>query len=362
MHRGSILTCGRRKSAGIALLSGFAVACVLASPVAAQDSNKDKVADFYKGKTITLYVGSTSGGGYDLYGRLIARHIGNFIPGHPSVIVQNMPGAGSITLTQYLYNVGPKDGTAFGAVFPGAIMEPLLNDAVHVKYQPQKLNYIGSANSEGYVCIVRNDAPLKTFADAFTKQITLGASGGGGSTADFPTMLNNVLGTKFKVVRGYPGSSQISLAIENGEVQGTCGVGWSTVTTGHPNWLRDKIVRVLAEENLEANPNIAKLGAPLTISFAKTDEQRKIMELIYAQPEIGRPFVAGPAVPVDRIAALRKAFAQTVKDKDFLADAAKINLEINNPLTGEALQKLVEKTYATPPDIITKAKQALIAK
>ena len=176
MRNSSIRSAGRRSGAGFALLAGFAAVCVLASPVAAQD----KVADFYKGKTITLYVGSTSGGGYDLYGRLIARHIGRYIPGHPSLVVQNMPGAGSITLTQFLYNAGPKDGTAFGAIFPGAIMQPLLQDNVHVKYEPAKLNYIGSANSDSYVCIVRNDAPIKNFSEAFTKQkITLGASGGG---------------------------------------------------------------------------------------------------------------------------------------------------------------------------------------
>lgn len=358
MRNSSIGICGRRERTGFALLSGFAAACVLASPVAAQD----KVADFYKGKTITLYVGSTSGGGYDLYGRLIARHIGRYIPGHPSLVVQNMPGAGSITLTQFLYNAGPKDGTAFGAIFPGAIMQPLLQDNVHVKYEPAKLNYIGSANSDSYVCIVRNDAPIKNFSEAFTKQITLGASGGGGSTVDFPTLLNNVLGTKFKVVRGYPGSSQISLAIENGEVQGTCGVGWSTVTTAHANWLRDKVVRVLAQENLKANPAIAKLGAPLTISFAKTDEQRQIMELIYAQPTFGRPYVAGPDVPADRIAALRKAFSDVTKDKEFLADAAKIKLDIDDPLSGDDLQALIAKLYATPPAIVAKTKAALIPK
>jgi tripartite-type tricarboxylate transporter receptor subunit TctC len=345
--------CMRRQMAG-ALLA----ACLAPTAVPAQDT----VAQFYAGKQISLIVGSTPGGGYDLYGRLVARVLGKYIPGNPSVLPANKPGAGSIVLTQYIYSTGPKDGTAIGAIFPGAIVEPLLGDTTDVKYDSTKLNYIGSANSDAYVCIIRSDAPVKSFSDAFSKEVVLGASGGGGSTVDFPTMLNNVLGTKFRIVRGYPGSNEISLAIENKEVQGTCGVGWSTITTGRPHWLKDGFARVIAQENLTAHPDIAKMGVPLTISFAKTAEQRQIMDLIYAQPTFGRPYIVAPEVPPDRVAALRKAFAAAMRDPELLAEAGKIHLDVVDPMSGADLQALVARLFATPPDIVAKTKQALVVK
>jgi tripartite-type tricarboxylate transporter receptor subunit TctC len=343
----------RRQIAGCLL-----AACLLSTAGLAQDS----VAQFYSDKRITLTIGSTPGGGYDLYGRLIARVIGKYIPGNPSVVPTNRAGAGSIVLAQYIYATGPKDGTAIGAIFPGAITEPLLGDQTSIKYDSTKFNYLGSANSDAYVCIVRADAPVKSFSDAFSKEVVLGASGGGGSTVDFPTMLNNVLGTKFRIVRGYPGSNEISMAVENGEVQGTCGVGWSTITTGKPHWLKDGFIRVIAQENLTAHPDIAKMGVPLTISFAKTPEQRQIMDLIYAQPTFGRPYVVAPEVPQERVDALRKAFAAAMRDPELLADASKMHLDVVDPMSGTDLQAMVARLFATPPGIVEKTKQALVAK
>ena len=323
---------------------------------------QDAVASFYRGKTLNLIVGSSAGGGYDLYGRLIARFIGRYIPGNPLVVVSNMPGAGGIVLTQYVANAGPKDGTVLGAIFPGAIMEPLLGDKSKVKYDVTRLNYIGSANSDGYVCVVRADAPAKTYADVFEKELILGASSGGGSTVDFPSMMVNLLGARFRLVTGYPGSNEIALAMEKGEVQGTCGVGWSTITTGRPQWIRDGFARVLAQENLKAMPDIASLGAPLTMTFARTEEQRRIMELIYAQPTFGRPYVVAPEVPADRVEALRKAFAAVMADSDLLAEAKRMNLDVVDPMSGGELQALVTRLLATPDDIVEKTKAAIKAR
>ena len=334
-----------------------AAASVLLVPAGALA--QDGVASFYKGRTVNLIVGSSAGGGYDLYGRLIARFISRYIPGNPTVVVSNMPGAGGIVLTQFIANVGPKDGTSIGAIFPGAIMEPLLGDRSKVKYDVTTLNYIGSANSDGYVCVVRADASVKRYADVFEHEVILGASSGGGSTVDFPTMMVNLLGAKFRLVTGYPGSNEISLAMEKGEVQGTCGVGWSTITTGRPQWIRDGFARVLAQENLKAMPDIAALGAPLTMSFARTDEQRRIMELVYAQPTFGRPYVVAPEVPADRVAALRAAFASVMADADLLAEAKRMNLDVVDPMAGADLQALVTRLLATPEDIVEKTKAAI---
>jgi tripartite-type tricarboxylate transporter receptor subunit TctC len=270
-----------------------------------------------------------------------------------------MPGAGSIVLTQFIANVGPKDGTTMGAIFPGAIMEPLLGDKSKVKYDVTSLNYIGSANSDGYVCIARADAPVKKYADVFDKELILGASSGGGSTVDFPMMMVSLLGARFKMVTGYPGSNEIALAIEKGEVQGTCGVGWSTITTGRPQWLRDGFIRVLAQENLKAMPEIAALGAPLTMSFARTDEQRQIMELVYAQPTFGRPYVVAPDVPAERVEALRKAFAETMADPELLAEAKRIHLDVNDPMNGRDLQALIRRLLSTPAAVVEKTKAAI---
>jgi tripartite-type tricarboxylate transporter receptor subunit TctC len=344
------------------VLRHFQKICALLIGVAAMPSvaaAQESVAAFYRNRTINLIVGSSAGGGYDLYGRLVARYIGRHIPGNPAVVVSNMPGAGSIVLTQFIANVGPKDGTTIGAIFPGAIMEPLLGDKGKVKYDVTRLNYLGSANSDGYVCVARADAPVKRYADVFDTEIILGASSGGGSTVDFPTMMINLLGAKFRLVTGYPGSNEIALAIEKGEVQGTCGVGWSTITTGRPQWIRDGFARVLAQENLKAMPDIAALGAPLTLTFAKTDEQRQIMELVYAQPTFGRPYVVAPDVPSERVEALRAAFAATMADPELLAEAKRIHLDVVEPMPGAELQTLVQRLLSTPPDIVEKTKAAI---
>ena len=337
-------------------LAGLASIAALA-PAQAQDA----VASFYKGRTVTIVVGSSPGGGYDLYGRLIARFMGRHIPGNPTVVVQNMPGAASNVAAAHIYNVAPKDGTAIGAIFMGAVVDPLFGDVKRATHDTSKFNYIGNANSDAYVCLVRTDAPVKTMADVFEHEIIMGASAEGASTRDFPTLLKNILGAKFKVVAGYPGTREINLALEKGEVQGGCGETWSSVAATYPAWFRDKLVKPLVQESNVGYPELDKMGVPLTKDFAKTPEQRQILELVYTQTTFGRPYVVAPGVPPERVEALRKAFMETMNDPDLVAEAKRINVDIG-AISGEELQKLIAKVYATPSDIVEKAKAAMVFK
>jgi tripartite-type tricarboxylate transporter receptor subunit TctC len=337
-----------------------AVAAVLAMTASYAAHAQDAVAQFYKGKQLKLYIASTPGGGYDSYGRLVGQYIGKYIPGSPSIVPVNMPGAGGNRLAAYLYSVAPKDGTEFGIIFPGAVLDPLIGTQ-KVEDDPSKLTYIGSANVETFLCILRADAPIKRYEDVFTTPVTLAASAAGGSTVDMPALENNLLGAKWKVVRGYPGSREISLAVEQGEAQGDCGVGVSSIEVEHPDWQTSGQYKVIAQESNRGHPLLDSLHIPLTYSFAKTDEDRAVMELAYSQEVFGRPFVAPPSVPQARIDALRKAFMDALKDKDLLADAKKQRLDIE-PLSGEDVQKLVAKVYAMPANVVARAKDALVYK
>ena len=345
----------------ILLLAAAIFACGHILPAAAQDAAEDAVAKFYHGKTITLDVGSSAGGGYDTYARLMARFFGRHMPGNPTIVPQNMPGAGSNLMSAYVANVAPKDGTVIGANFAGAILEPLIGAHPPGTYDPSKLNYIGSANNDVFLCFARVDAPVQKFSDLFTKQLIVGASADGGSTRDFPVLLNNVLGTKFKIVNGYPGTREIGLAIDKGEVQGQCGTGWSSLITSHADWVRDHKINILAQEETNGYPELNKQGVPRTVDFAKTPEQRQILELVYSQEVFARPYMVAAEVPKERVEALRKAFMDTWKDPDLLAEAKKIDLDVA-PISGADVQALINKAYATPPDVIAKAKDALVPK
>jgi tripartite-type tricarboxylate transporter receptor subunit TctC len=330
-------------------------------PLAAQDASQDAVAKFYHGKTITIDVGSSAGGGYDTYARLMARFLGRHMPGNPTILPQNMPGAGSNLMSAYVANVAPKDGTIIGANFAGAVLEPLIGEHPTGTYDPSKLNYIGSANNDVFLCFARTDAAVKKFSDLFTNELIVGASADGGSTRDFPVLLNNVLGTKFKIVNGYPGTREIGLAIDKGEVQGQCGTGWSSLITSHADWVRDHKINILAQEETNGYPDLNKQGVPRTVDFAKTSEQREILELVYSQEVFARPFMVAAEVPKERVEALRKAFMETWADPDLLAEAKKINLDVA-AISGADVQALIRKAYATPPDVIAKAKDALVPK
>jgi len=335
----------------------FAVLSAIASGAARA---QEQVEAFYRGRSISLYIGSSAGGGYDTYARLLARHFGKYIPGNPTIVPQNMPGAGSNKLAGFIYSVAPKDGTAIGAIFPGAVLAPLLGDAP-LQHDPSKLIYIGSANSDIYTCVVRSETPIRTFADVFTREVIVGATSDGGTSRDMPSLSNNVLGAKFRIVAGYAGTKEISLALERGEVDGLCGFGWTSINASYPHWLTRGIVRILVQENSKGHPELNRMGVPLAVSFARTEEDRQVMELIYSQAIFGRPFVLPPAVPQERVAALRKAFMSAFADAELVAEAQRIKLDVD-PLSGEEVQTLVSNAFALPPRIIERAKQALIYK
>jgi tripartite-type tricarboxylate transporter receptor subunit TctC len=338
-------------------LAASALACVLSTaPLAAQDA----VEQFYKGKQISVIVGSSSGGGYDTYARLLARHFGSAMPGNPTMVVQNMSGAGSNRAAGYIYSVAPKDGTAAAAIFPGAVLQPLLSDAP-VSHDPNKLIYLGSANSDVYVCYVRSDAPVKTFKDVLTKELIIGASNPGATTYDLPLLLNSVLGTKFRIVTGYAGSREMTLALERGEVQGACGIGWTGIETMHPDWFAKDTIRVLVQLSTKGHDDLNKRGVPRAEELAQSEDDKKVIRLVFSQGIFGRPFVLPPGVPADRVAALRKAFVVALNDKALRAEADKMQLDVD-PMSGEELQKLVTDLYDTPRRLVERARQALTAK
>jgi tripartite-type tricarboxylate transporter receptor subunit TctC len=307
--------------------------------------------DFYKGKTVELYIGYSVGGGYDLYARVLARHIGKFIPGHPTIVPKNMEGAGSLRLANWLYRVAPKDGTVFGIIGRGTAFDPVLGEP-GAQFDGTKFNWIGSANDEVSVCVAWQGTGVTSFEDLRTKEVTVGGTGVSADTDQFPRIINGVLGTKMRIVSGYPGGNDVVLAMERGEVQGRCGWSWSSVKSTHGAWIEDHKIAVLAQLSLTKH---AELGdVPGVEDLAKTDEQRQILKLIFARQTMGRPFLAPPAVPQDRVETLRKAFMDTVNDRDFLADAEKAQLEIT-PVAGDKVQALVQEIYETPPEIAKKA-------
>jgi tripartite-type tricarboxylate transporter receptor subunit TctC len=335
---------------GLALL-----ATALVTSAVAQQSGVS-----FKDKQIRLIVGSAPGGGYDAYGRLIAAHMRRHLPDNPTIVVQNMPGAGSNKAAGYIYSVAPKDGTAIGAIFPGAMLQPLLGDTA-VQHEPNKSIYLGSANSDVYHCFARTDAPAKTFREALDKEVILGASNEGGTTRDLPAMMNNLAGAKFRIVTGYAGSKEIGLAVERNEVHGACGIGWTGFTTLYPHWFEKKLVSMTLQLSVKGHPELNAMGVPLATEFARTTEDRQAMELVLSQGVFGRPFVLPPGLPAERADALRKAFMAAMTDPALVADAKKANLDIE-ALSGSDLQTLIASLYALPASTVEKAKQSLIYK
>ncbi|HEY4404236.1 MAG TPA: hypothetical protein VGN55_06230 [Xanthobacteraceae bacterium] len=338
----------------LGLLPALALAALpFPDPACAQDA----VAQFYKGKQINLYVGSSAGGGYDTYARLLARRFGSYIPGNPTVVPQNMPGAGSNKLASYIYSVAPKDGTAIGAIFSGAILQPLLGDPV--QHDPARFIYLGNANNEVFLCLARSDAPVQSFKEALGRELIVGATNEGGSSRDFTAMLDNLLGARLRIVTGYPGSNEILLALERNEVQGVCGLGWSSIAPQRARLLDSGLARVLVQLATTGHPELDKMNVPLAIDFSKSEDDRKVMELVYSQLIFGRPFILPPGVPAERVAALRRAFMAALQDKDARAEARGMQLDLD-PLAGEAVQAEVAKAYAMPVRIVERAKQSLI--
>jgi tripartite-type tricarboxylate transporter receptor subunit TctC len=337
----------------LAFFGATVVALVLSQSVQAEDS----VADFYRGKQVTIVVGSSAGGGYDLYARLLGRYIGKYIPGNPTVIVQNMPGAGGNTAAAYVANVAAKDGTFIGAPQAGSLTDQLVGmNAAQIKHDARTLNYLGSANSEVFTCVVRADAPIKSFDEIFSKEVILGASGG--TTRDMPMALKNLLGAKIRFVHGYAGTREVGLAIDSGEVQGICGMGWTSIQSQRPDWFKAQAVRVLVQESLSGDPELNTQKIPLSISYAQEPEKRQMLELLYSQGIFTRPFFVAPEVPKARVEALRDAFVKALADPQAIADAEKQRLVITT-VKGADLEGIVKELYAIPAPVIAKLKAAL---
>ena len=307
-------------------------------------------ADFYRGRTVDLYVGYSGGGGYDVYARALARHIGRHIPGNPTIVPKNMPGAGSLVLANWLYNVAPRDGTAFGMIGRGTGFDPLLG-STKAQFDAARFNWIGSMNDEVSVCVAWHTSGITTLEQVKQRELTVGGTGPAADTDQFPKVLNAVLGTRFRIVAGYPGGNEIDLAMERGEVAGRCGWSWSSVVATHKHWVDEKRINILVQLSLSRHADLPSV--PLVMDLARTEEQKQIFRLVFARQPMGRPFLAPPGVPAERVTVLRRAFMETLQDREFLAEAARTKLEIN-PVSGERVQAIVAEVYQTPKSVTTK--------
>jgi tripartite-type tricarboxylate transporter receptor subunit TctC len=334
-------------------LAALIVLLVAALPAAAQDD----VAAFYKGKVVRLLVGIGVGSGYDINARLLARYLPKYIPGNPSVIVQNQPGAGSLSMTNQLYAAGPFDGTAIGASFNGLPTTPLLQPT-GARFDAVKLNWIGSTNRETQAMYVWAGSPIMSLDDLKTKEMIVGAQAPGSTQYDYPKLAEKLFGWKFKVITGYEATPKIHLAMERGEVYGTW-ANWSTLKAIASDWIKDKKIRILAQWALRKHPELPDV--PLILEQAKTEEQKQALDLALARLEFGRPFFMPPNVAPERVEAIRRAFDATMKDKDFLAEADKLKIEID-PLSGEQVEAQIVKIYQTPADTVARVRDAMAPK
>lgn len=322
---------------------------------AAAPGRADPVADFYRGNTLHVLIGVNVGGGYDLHARILAHHIGRHIPGNPTVVAQNIVGSGGIKMANELYNVSPKDGTYIG-MMPNTLIALQAVKGKGVRYDCNKLQWLGTINTDSLTLATWHDSGIKTLADARKKETVIAASSRGAITYTFPKLLNEYLGTKFKIVLGYHGTSQMSLAMERGEVQGHAN-SWSSWLAKQPQWVKENKINII----VQTRPKVKALpDVPVAEEQAKNDDDRKVIELVLSGGEIGKPLAITPGTPAARVAALRAAFDATMKDPDFVKEAAKSKVDID-PTPGAELQKIVARVLATPPHLAERAK-AIIGK
>jgi tripartite-type tricarboxylate transporter receptor subunit TctC len=323
----------------------FTMLSMSAMPASAQ-------ADKFKGKTFEVIIGYETGGGYDIYGRALARHIGKHLPGNPTVIVKNMPGAQTRTAANFLYTIAPKDGTVIATVARGLPTEELLGSG-GIRFESTKFSWIGSMNNEVSVGVAWHTSPVKTFADIKQREMIVGAIA---DSLLFAQVMNAVLGTKLKLITGYKSGAEVSLAMERGEVEGRMGWSWSSIVSVNPEWIRDGKIRNIVQFSTSKHADLANV--PLVTELAANAEDRALLELVFSRQVIGRPFIAPPGVDAETVKILRKAFDDTMKDKEFLAEMQKASLEVN-PIPGEEVQRLIERLFKTPPAVLERAKQII---
>jgi tripartite-type tricarboxylate transporter receptor subunit TctC len=314
----------------------------------------DSVEDFYKGRFVTVLIGTPPGGAYDVSARVLARHMGRFIPGNPSMLPQNMPGAGTLYVTNYLYNSAPRDGSAFGIFARGMAMEPLIGSS-NTRFDAPKFTWLGSAASEISVCATYYTSQVKSWSDALIKEFTVAGNGTGSDPDVYANVLRNAFGMNNRLISGYPGSSEIALAMERGEVDGRCGWSWSSIKSERPQWLSEHKIDLIVQLALSRAPDLPNV--PLISELATNERQRQILKLIFSRQTMGRPFAGPPGIPSERKDALRRAFDLTMEDPKFRAEAARLGLEIN-PVPGSEIDKLIADVYQTPKDVIAEARSA----
>jgi tripartite-type tricarboxylate transporter receptor subunit TctC len=309
------------------------------------------VEDFYRGRSVRLTVAAAVGGGADLYARVLAPHLGKHIPGHPTFIIQNAPGAAGLLVARQLQSSAPGDGSVVALLQRNNLLEPLLSDR-DAGFDPRKVIWIGSLNKDTYLIFSWHTSSVRTIEDAMQKELILGNTGGGNENVTFPLLLNQTIGTKFRLVRGYKGSGDLSIAIERGEVQGRA-ITWTTLRADHPDWLNEKKVSVIVQLALKRSPDLPEV--PSAMEYVKNEKDRRLYQLLFATLEAGRPFAVAQGTPPDRVAALRKAFAELSQDGEFLAELQQRGGSIEY-ITGEEVEQLIASIYATPRDVLARAR------
>ncbi|MDB5544815.1 MAG: tripartite tricarboxylate transporter family receptor [Hyphomicrobiales bacterium] len=340
---------GKGFSASVSALAMSALVHMsAASPARAQT-----VEDFYKSKPLTIIVGVTAGGGYDLIARLLSRHIVKHIPGNPNPVVQNMPGSGSVVAAGYLYSIAPKDGSVMGTLARIALIEPLFTPQ---KFDSTKFTAVGSVSKDISTCISWKTSKVKTWDDLLTKEFIASGQGTGADPDAFANTIRHLFGAPIRLVTGYPGTNEQALSMERGETEGYCGVSYSTLKTRYTKWLAEGSINIIVQNAIEKHPDLPNV--PLITDMAKNAEQAQIIRLIVATQNMARPFFAPPGIPADRAAALRKAFDETMKDPEFIAEADKMMVEIS-PMSGAEVNTMLTDLYATPKSAVEKAAKAM---
>ena len=331
------------------------VATALTLLVLSPCASAQPAGDAFRGKTITISVGLSAGGGYDLHARVFARHFGKHVPGAPTIVVKNSPGAAGLSLVNSIYNAAPKDGTELATFDRGIALEPLLQGG-NTRFDPLKLTWIGSTDNDASTCLSWHSSPIKTFDDVMKQELIVGGTGATAVAVAYPRALNAILGTKFRVVTGYPGAAEALIAMERGETQGFCSLGFATLESLRPDWVRDRKVNQLLQLAVKKNPD--HLDVPLALDLAKTEADRQALTLMVSPNLFARPFAGPPGMPPDVIAILRKAFNETVTDPDYLAEAKGRGLHIEL-VTGEEIERLLRQLYDTPKAIVERMKEAM---
>jgi len=340
----------------LALVRAFALPLLAALAIAggAGPARCETVADFYKTRELQVLVGNPAGGGYDVYARLLARHLNRFIPGGPKIVVVNMPGANGMIMANHLFSRAAQDGTVIGMSNRSDPTEPLFGNN-QARYDARKFQWIGSMNNEVSVCGAWHTAKLSRFEDLKARELIVGSTSPGDDTYIFPTVINNILGTRMRIVTGYPGGNDLNIALERGEIEGRCGISYSSLAGTRPDWVRDHKFKILLQVSTAKHPALPE--TPLAIDLAATEDQRQVMKMLFARQLWGRPFAAPPGVPEARVAALRNAFDRAMSDQMLREEAQRSKLEIT-PVGGETIQKDISDIYLTSSDIVAAALRA----